>query len=120
MGTVSGGGTYAAGSNITISATANSGYHFTQWNDGNTNATRTITVTGNATYTAFFEADAPAPGNTDTISYCGTSPMASGIQAGGSPFYWAIKLTPSQLTGHNYLKSVMVYVLAGETYNLTI
>lgn len=58
MGTVSGGGTYNAGTSVTISATANSGYHFTQWNDGNTNATRTITVTGDATYIASFEADA--------------------------------------------------------------
>lgn len=61
MGTVSGGGTYAAGSSVTISATANSGYHFTQWNDGNTSATRTITVTADATYIAGFEADTPNP-----------------------------------------------------------
>ena len=54
MGNVSGGGTYPQGSTVTISATAYSGYHFTQWNDGNTQNPRTITVTGNATYTAYF------------------------------------------------------------------
>lgn len=54
MGTVTGGGTYAAGQTVTLTATANSGYHFVRWQDGNTSNPRTITVTGNATYTAYF------------------------------------------------------------------
>ena len=53
-GTVSGGGTYYENGTCTIAATANSGYTFTQWQDGNTANPRTITVTGNATYTAIF------------------------------------------------------------------
>ena len=53
-GTVEGGGTYNSGATATLTATAYSGYHFVQWNDGNTNATRTVTVTGNATYVATF------------------------------------------------------------------
>lgn len=61
MGTVSGGGSFAAGSSATISASANSGYHFVRWDDNNTQATRTITVTGNVTYRAYFEAN----GSTD-------------------------------------------------------
>ncbi len=55
MGSVSGGGTYEAGSQITITATAVEGYHFTSWNDGNTDNPRTITVTEDATYIATFE-----------------------------------------------------------------
>ncbi len=55
-GTVSGGGTFDEGAVITITATANSGYRFVRWNDGDTNATRAVTVTANATYTATFEA----------------------------------------------------------------
>lgn len=39
----------------TISANANYGYHFTQWNDGNTQNPRTVTVTEDATYTASFD-----------------------------------------------------------------
>lgn len=54
-GTVSGGGTYYSGTTATLSATKKSGYRFVQWSDGNTSATRTVTVTGNATYTAVFE-----------------------------------------------------------------
>ncbi len=55
MGSASGGGTFNEGTTTTITATANSGYHFTQWQDGNTSNPRTITVTGNATYTAYFD-----------------------------------------------------------------
>ena len=56
MGTASGSGTFAEGTVTTIAANANSGYRFVQWNDGNTDAIRTITVTADATYTAYFEA----------------------------------------------------------------
>ena len=56
-GTVSGSGTYNYGETATLKATASSDYHFVKWSDGNTNANRTVTVTGNATYTAIFEQD---------------------------------------------------------------
>lgn len=55
-GTVTGGGTFEQGRTVTIKATPNSGYHFVKWSDGNTSASRTVTVSGNATYTAVFEA----------------------------------------------------------------
>ena len=54
MGSASGGGTYAYNTTVTITATPNQGYEFTQWNDGNTSNPRTITITGSATYTAAF------------------------------------------------------------------
>ena len=54
MGTVSNGGTYNYGTEIQISATANAGYRFTAWNDGNTDNPRTITVTQDSTFTANF------------------------------------------------------------------
>lgn len=54
-GTVSGGGRYNEGENIQISASPASGYKFVQWNDGNTNATRTVVVGSTSqTYTAIF------------------------------------------------------------------
>lgn len=58
-GTVTGGGTYNAGATATLTATAASGYRFAHWQDGNTQNPRTITVTGNATFTATFEAIPP-------------------------------------------------------------
>jgi hypothetical protein len=55
MGSVQGAGTYDYLTEIEISATANYGYHFTQWNDGNTDNPRVVKVTGNKTYTAYFD-----------------------------------------------------------------
>jgi len=60
MGSVSGGGSYADGTKVTLTATANDGYHFVEWQDGVTTETREITVSGDATYTATFAEDAPA------------------------------------------------------------
>ena len=57
MGTVKGEGNYPAGAKINIMATPNTGSYFQQWNDGNTDNPRTITVTGDATYTAIFAAN---------------------------------------------------------------
>lgn len=56
-GTVSGSGSYARGSQVQLTAVPNEGYHFTQWNDGNTDNPRTITVNADATYTAQFAAN---------------------------------------------------------------
>lgn len=47
--------TYQMGSTQRIQAIANNGYRFRRWSDGNTQAERDITITGNATYTAYFE-----------------------------------------------------------------
>lgn len=57
MGEVSGSGNYEYGSEVTLTATANEGYKFMQWSDGDTNATRTIIVEGDMTLTATFEAE---------------------------------------------------------------
>lgn len=56
MGTVTGGGVYAANATATLTATANTGYKFVKWQDGNTSNPRDITVTKDETYTATFEA----------------------------------------------------------------
>ena len=54
-GTVSGGGTYEAGSVRQITATPTSDqYRFVKWDDENTDNPRTITVNADATYTALF------------------------------------------------------------------
>lgn len=55
MGDVSGGGLVVNGSSVTIRATPNEGYRFTNWQDGNMENPRIVTVTSNITYTAYFE-----------------------------------------------------------------
>lgn len=54
MGTVTGGGKYSAGATATITATPKDGYEFVQWDDGDTNASRIVTVDADKTYTATF------------------------------------------------------------------
>lgn len=67
----SGSGSYRYGATAIISADSfSAGYHFKNWNDGNTNARRAVTVTGNATYTAYTNASryniTYTKGNTDS------------------------------------------------------
>lgn len=47
-------GTYSYGDKVTISATPNERAEFVQWSDGNTSATRVITINQNLTLTASF------------------------------------------------------------------
>ena len=56
-GSVTGEGVYQNGSTATISATADTGYHFVRWNDGSTAMTRNITVTSDSTFIAYFAID---------------------------------------------------------------
>ena len=54
-GSVSGGTTADYLSEVTLTATANYGYHFARWTDWNTDNPRMVQVLGDATYSAVFE-----------------------------------------------------------------
>ena len=64
MGYVTGGGEYPQGSTATLIAVPFGQNYFVRWNDGNTDNPRTITVTGNMTFTAEF---APAGSAVETL-----------------------------------------------------
>lgn len=66
-GQVNGTGTYYTGSEAIISATANEGYKFAKWSDGNTTNPRSFTVIGNTNLTAIFESDKPQEPIVDTL-----------------------------------------------------
>lgn len=68
MGSVYGSGTYFVNTVITIGATPNEGYHFTGWDDGNADNPRSVTVTGDAVFTASFSEN-PVPTYTVTVYY---------------------------------------------------
>ena len=56
-GTVTGGGTFAYGESVMLTATPNANYSFIRWSDGNASNPRAVTVTDNATYTAYFQSN---------------------------------------------------------------
>lgn len=60
-GTVTGGGTYDVGSQVTVTANNNSGYFFACWSDGSkvvsANPSYTFEVSGDITLTAYFYSD---------------------------------------------------------------
>lgn len=86
FGTVTGSGSYARGSQVQLTAIPNEGYHFTQWNDGNTENPRTITVNADATYTAQFAA------NTYVVNV-GSSNSSMGSATGGGIFSYGQQIT---------------------------
>jgi hypothetical protein len=83
MGTVTGGGSYLEGTEVTLIATANDGYIFVQWNDAVTTPTRTITVTANANYVATF-ADTSAELVYHTVSVSVNDEAMGSVTGGGS------------------------------------
>ncbi len=101
-GTVSGGGSYTYGQHATLTATANGGYSFNRWSDGSTSNPRTVTVTGNATYTAIFTQNG---GNNYTITVVPNnaawgSTTGSGIYPQGS----VIQITATANPGFRFSK----------------
>ena len=94
----SGSGTYTYGTEVTLTASTIAGKTFTKWSDGVTTATRKVTVTGNATYTAEYS------DNTYTITYqAGTgissvSKTSESVKYGGN----ATGSTATVATGYNF------------------
>jgi Flp pilus assembly protein protease CpaA len=85
-----------------IEATANYGYHFTQWNDGNTNASRTVIVTADATYTAYFAANEP---DTYTITALSANPDMGIVDGSGTyPAGTTVVLTARPFAGYHFLQ----------------
>lgn len=73
-GSVTGGGTYDFGAQVTLTAKANSGRQFEKWKDGSTDNPRTVTVgAAAATYTAVFtQLAVKKPTVTKNFTYDGT------------------------------------------------
>jgi hypothetical protein len=61
MGSATGGGVYDEKATATLKATANANYVFAQWEDGNKDNPRSVTVTKDATYKAIFIFDGDGP-----------------------------------------------------------
>ncbi len=97
MGTVSGGGVYYYQNQISISATANYGYHFTSWHDGNTANPRMITVTQDTAFTANFAVNIYAVSATSNNNTMGS------VSGGGNYNYLSlVALTATPAYGYHF------------------
>ncbi len=115
-GTVTGGGTYNYGTSVTIKATPKAGYHFVQWSDGNTTASRSITATANASYQATFAI------NQYTIKFVnnGTTLQTLTVNHGVKPSYTGSTPTKTATAQYTYTFSgwspTIVAATADATY----
>lgn len=74
-------GPYHYGDMVTLTATPNLGYTFVSWNDGSTNAMRTVEVTGDETYSAIFTQG----GSTMyTVTVLSENPLLGTVSGGGT------------------------------------
>ena len=90
-GSVTGGGTFYYGDTIEIAATANLGFSFISWNDGDTDNPREIIVTDDMTFTAHFRIQ-------QCLIQTEVMPADAGTVTGGGAYYYGDTIT---LTAHN-------------------
>lgn len=81
---------------VTLSATSNYGYHFAQWNDGNTDNPRKVRVIGNETYTAVFEK------NSYTITTIANGVQGSVSVPSQAEYLDQVTLTPNAKVGYHF------------------
>lgn len=96
-GTVSGSGTYNTGMQAIITATANEGYHFVQWNDGDTSNPRTFTVTSDTSFTAQF-----VPNNYNLTILCNDHTMGYVTGGGVYPYGTVVTINATPLPHHSF------------------
>lgn len=80
-GTVTGGGTFHYGTAITLTATPAQGWRFDTWSDGVAQNPRTLTVLGDASYTARFTR------RSYTVNVISSNPAHGSVDGGGTFHY---------------------------------
>ena len=99
-GTVAGGGVYVNSSNVTLTANPIRGYAFTHWQDNNTDNPRSITVSCDTTFTAYFEA---LPSYTVTVE---SDNEEYGTVNGGGTYYAGevAQISAAPITGYRFVR----------------
>jgi hypothetical protein len=120
-GTTNGGGTFSYGSTVTVNATPNTGYIFSNWKEnGNV-------VSTNSSYSFTISANRNLVANFTLISYTITTssnPVAGGTTTGGGTFSYgtSVTVTASANTGYlfiNWTENGNI-VSTNPSYNFTI
>lgn len=98
-GLVTGGGNFHFGDTAILIAVPNNGYRFAGWDDGNTNNTRNVIVTGNATYKAIFSEIGAENYNVTTHA----DPVEGGIVEGGGQHEEGEQIQLSAIANTGYI-----------------
>ena len=98
-GTATGSGTYASGATATLAAVPSENCYFVKWNDDVTDNPRTITVTNDITYTAYF---AEMTDETFTVTVSSNND-AWGTVTGGGTYTSGATATLAAVPSENYI-----------------
>jgi uncharacterized repeat protein (TIGR02543 family) len=105
-GNTTGGGTFASGTSVTVTATANSGYTFTKWTENgtqvSTNASYTFSLSANRSLVANFTQNTVSNFVVSTSS----TPIAGGNTTGGGTYAsgTSITVTATANSGYTFTK----------------
>ena len=114
-GSVTGGGSYAYGDTVTLTAIAADGYRFSRWSDGMCYNSRNLIMSGDRTVYAVYDSVYG-----DTLGYDNGLYVTSWGYGTARPFYWAMKLEPALLAGHTHLDAVQAYFKQGGNYGVFV
>ena len=96
-GTATGSGSHLHGTDVTITATANNGYHFTSWSDGNTQNPRTIRMVKDTVLAASF-----APNNYTVTVAVNSACAGMGSVSGGGTYPYGTDINMSAAANYGY------------------
>ena len=114
-GSVTGGGSYAYGDTVELTAFSDSRYRFARWSDGMCYNPRTLVMGGARTLYAVYDSVCG-----DTMGYDNGVYVTSWGYNTARPYYWAMKLEPAVLAGHTHLEAVQAYFKEGGTYGVFV
>ena len=96
QGTITGTGTYDYGTLATLEAIANKGYRFAQWNDGNTDNPRTVSVVQDTAFVAEFAEQIPQ------YSITATCDPQQGVVTGAGAYDYGTLATLEAIANNGY------------------
>ncbi len=115
IGTVSGSGTYSSYTSVTLHATANEGYRFHSWKNGNHANPITFSPNNDYSDTAIF-----VPIFGDTLGYCFSGYKGLWGEYGNNPPEWAIRIPANSVPARRQLNAVQFYGVSNADYSVKV